>query len=134
MLVKPDFSEVAEEVVAGTYKGIIKKGDVKEWPNGGQYINWEIETYGELEPKNNGRRIYHKTAVAGKAAFQLQRLYRAVTGKAVTGEFDTEELVGKSVEVVVVDSVNRQTKEPTGYMEVKTVRAVPAPGSDVPRF
>lgn len=134
-LVTPDFAEVADEVTPGTYKGIVKKGEVKEWQTGTKYINWEIETYGESDTKNNGRRIFHKTPITGKGAFQLQRFYRAATGKSVTGAFDTEDVVGKSVEITVVDGVNRQTGEPTGYIEVKSVKpASEAPGPEVPRF
>jgi len=124
MLVKPDFSEVKDEVTPGTYRGVIKKGDVKSWPNGGEYVNWEIETYGETDPKNNGRRIFHKTSVSGAGAFQLQRLYRAATGEPLTGPFDTEQLVGRKVELVVVDGV--RNGEPTGYTEVKAVRPASA--------
>lgn len=121
-LVKPDFSEVQDAVAPGTYKCIVKKGEVKEWPNGGQYINWEMETYGETDPKNNGRRIFHKTSLSGKGAFVLQQFYMAAVGTALTGQFDTEQLVGKQVGVEVIDGVNRQTGEPTGYTEVKRVK------------
>jgi hypothetical protein len=120
-LIQPDFSEVAEAVTPGTYRVTVKKGEVKEWPNGGQYINWELETCGEAEAKNNGRRIFHKTATSGKGAFMLQQLVRAATGKVITGAFDTEEVVGKQIAVTIVDGVNRQTGEPTGYTEVKKV-------------
>ena len=50
-------------------------------------------------------------------------MYRAATGKALSGEFDTEELVGKELYVILVDGINRQTGEPTGYVEVKKVRS-----------
>ena len=123
MLVQPDFSEVRDEVSPGTYKGVIKKGEVKDWPSGGKYVNWEIETYGEADPKNNGRKIFHKTSVSGKSAFQLQKFYRAATGEILTGQFDTEQLVGKAVQVTLVDGTNREG-QPTGYVEVKTVSAV----------
>lgn len=123
-LVQADFSEIQDEVTPGTYKGVIKKGEVKAWPSGGQYVNWEIETYGETDAKNNGRRIFHKTSVSGKGAFMLQRLYKAATGQTLTGAFDTEQLVGKNVEVVVVDGV--RDGQPTGYVEVKAVRPVTA--------
>lgn len=122
MLVQPDFSEVADAVTPGTYKTIIKKGDVKEWQSGGQYVNWELETVGESDPKNNGRRIFHKTALSGKGAFTLQQIYQAAVGKALAGPFNTEELVGKTVVVELVDGVNRQTGEVTGYTEVKRVK------------
>lgn len=120
MLVTPDFSEVAEAVTAGTYKTIIKKGEVKEWPNGGAYVNWELETVGEANPKNNGRRIFHKTSIQGKGAFMLQQFYQAAAGQPLTGKFDTEQLVGKTVEVELVDGV--RNGEPTGYTEVKKVK------------
>lgn len=117
MLVTPDFSEVAEAITAGTYKCIVKKGEVKEWPSGGTYVNWELETIGSPEPKNNGRRIYAKTSVGGKGAFMLQQIYQAAVGQALTGAFDTEQLVGKSVVVDLVDGV--RDGQPTGYTEVK---------------
>lgn len=124
MLITPDFTDVAEEITAGTYKVRVKKGDVKEWPNGGQYVNWELETFGETEPKNNGRRVFHKTSCSGKGAFMLQKFYRAATGQPLSGQFDTEQLVGKEVVVEVVDGKDRQTGAPTGYTEVKSVRPV----------
>lgn len=123
-LIIPDFSEIAEEIGPGTYKVIIKKGDLKEWPSGGAYVNWEMETVGEAEPKNNGRRLFYKTSTSGKAAFQLQKLYKAAVGQALTGAFDTEQLCGKQVVVEVVDGVNRQTGEKTGYTDIKSVRPV----------
>lgn len=121
-LVTPDFSEIKEDVGPGTYNGIIKKSEVKEWPKGGQYINWEIETYGEKETKNNGRRIFHKTSLTGKGSFMLQKFYRAATGQTLTGAFDTDQLLGKQVQVLVVDGT--RNGEPTGYVEVKDVRPV----------
>lgn len=123
-LVKPDLSEVKDTVTAGTYKARIRKGEVKEFQSGQQYVNWELETYGEQDPKNNGRRIFHKTPISGGGAFRLQEMFNAATGQALTGEFDTDVLAGKNVQVVVVDGVNRQTGEPTGYPEVKKVTRV----------
>jgi len=122
MLVTPDFSEVAEEITPGTYRVLIKKGEVKAWPSGEQYVNWEMETFGESEPRNNGRRIFHKTSTSGKGAFQLQRLYKAATGRVLTGAFDTEQLAGKQIVVEVVEGVNRQTGEKTGYNDIKAIR------------
>lgn len=122
MLVQPDFSEIQDQLTPGTYKGIVKKGEVKDWPNGGKYVNWEIETFGETEPKNNGRRIFHKTPCTGKGAFQLQKFYKAATGQLLQGSFDTETLVGRKVELELVDGV--RDGQPTGYTEVKNVRPV----------
>lgn len=124
MLVKPDFSEIKEEVTPGTYKTIVKSGKTGEWPNGGTYVNWELETFGESEAKNNGRRIFYKTAVSGKGAFLLQKFYKAATNTILTGAFDTEQLVGKQLQVTVADGVNYKTKEPTGYLDVTEVKAL----------
>lgn len=121
-LVVPDFSEVADAVTAGTYKTIIKKGEVRNWQSGDQYVNWELETVGETDPKNNGRKIFHKTSIQGKGAFMLQQFYHAAAGKALVGKFDTEELVGKQVVVELVDGV--RDGQPTGYTEVKKVKRV----------
>lgn len=126
MLVQPDFSEIQDAIAPGTYKVRVKKGEVKEWPSGGTYINWELETFGESEPKNNGRRIFHKTSVSGKGAFVLQQFYKAAVGTALTGNFDTEQLVGKEIAVEVIDGVNRQTGEPTGYTEIKRAKPISA--------
>lgn len=121
-LITPDFSEIQDTVTPGTYKVMIKKGEVKEWPSGGTYVNWELETFGETETKNNGRRIFHKTSASGRGAFMLQQFYRAAVGSALTGNFDTEQLVGKQIAVEVVDGV--RNGEPTGYTEVKRVKAI----------
>ena len=123
-LVTPNFDEIQDEVAPGVYKCTVKKAEKKAWPNGGEYINWQLETYGESEPKNNGRAVWHKTALSGRGAFVLQKFYRAATGEMLTGAFDTEQLLGKRVEVEVVAGVNRTTGEASGYNEVKSVKAV----------
>ena len=123
-LITPDFSEIQEDITPGTYKVRIRKGDVKEWPNGGQYVNWEMETFGESDPKNNGRRVFHKTSCSGKGAFMLQKFYRAATGQSLTGAFETEQLNGKEIVVEVVEGKDRTTGAPTGYNEVKAVKPV----------
>lgn len=123
-LVTPNFDEIAGEIVPGRYRGIVKKAEAKEWSEGKPYINWEIETVGSANPKDNGRKIFHKTSTTGKGAFMLQKFYRAVTGEALSGSFDTDQLLGKQVELEMIEGVNRQTGEKTGYMEVKNVFAV----------
>ncbi len=121
-LIQPDFSDIQDAVGPGTYKVMIKKGEVKEWPSGGKYVNWEMETFGETDMKNNGRRVFHKTSTSGKGAFMLQQIYRAAVGQTLTGSFDTEQLVGKQVAIEVVDGV--RNGEATGYTEVKRVKPI----------
>lgn len=124
MLVKPDFSEIAEEIVPGDYSVTVKKAEVKAWPDGSNYINWTLETYGSPEQKNNGRYLFHKTSTSGKGAFMLQKFYRAATGEALTGAFDTEQLIGRKVAVQVVAGM--KDGQPTGYNEIKAVRPASA--------
>lgn len=124
MLVQPDFTEVAEEISPGTYRGVVKSVKEASWGEGKPYLNWEIETVGETDPKNNGRRIFHKTATSGKGAFMLQKFYKAATGEPLKGPFNTEQLMGKQIILEIVDGVNRTTGQPSGYIEVKNVRPV----------
>lgn len=124
MLIEPNFDDIQDAVAPGTYKVRVKKGEVKEWPNGGTYVNWELETFGEETQKNNGRKLFAKTATSGKGAFMLQAFYRAAVGQALTGSFDTEAVVGKELAVEVIDGVNRQTGEATGYTEIKRFKAL----------
>lgn len=120
MLIEPNFSDVKDPIVEGTYSARIVNAAVAEWPSGDKYVNWTLETFGETDPKNNGRRIYHRTPIAGGAAFKLQDLHVAALGTAAAGPFEAEALYGKEVKVVVVDGMNKHG-EPTGYPEVKKV-------------
>ncbi len=123
MLVQPSFDEAQVEITPGTYTTMIKKAEIKEYKSGDKYVNWTLETVREADPKNNGRFIYHKTALSGKGIFQLQKFYRAVTGQTLTGAFDTDQLLGKVVSVTVEDGMDRRQNPPTptGYTEVKNV-------------
>lgn len=122
-LIKPDFTEVPEQIGPGTYKGQVRTAAIKEWPSGDSYIEWVLETVQESNPKNNGRRIFHRTSTSGKGAFQLQKFYKAATGQALTGQFDTDQLIGKIVELTIEDGMDKKTGVPTGYTNVKDVRA-----------
>jgi len=123
-LVTPDLSGVQDQVTPGTYKCTVKKGDIKESSNGSLYINWRLETYGESESKNNGRSIFIKTPLSGGGAFRLQQIYTAAMGKPLPTEFNTDELLGRKVLAEVVDGMDRNTNQPTGYTEVKKIMKV----------
>lgn len=123
MLVTPDFTEVAEEITPGTYRGQIRKVEVGEWSSGTKHLKVEIETVGESDPKNNGRRVFDRLPLSGGGAFKLQRFYKAATGEALKGPFNTEQLLGKQVTMTIVDGVNKEGAK-TGYIEVKTYAAV----------
>lgn len=118
MLIKPDFSEIAEEITPGEYRVRITNATDGTYKTGTQYIKWTMETFGETDPKNEGRKIFYNTPIAGKGAFMIKRLWDAATGGAAMGEtFDTTQLFGKELSVVLTLNEN-------GYTEVKAVKAI----------
>lgn len=119
-LIKPNFEEVQDNVGVGTYRARIVDAKMGTWPAKDDkpevtFINWQMKTFAEQEEKNNGRSIFMRTPIAGKAAFRLRDLYRAAVGTDLKGQFDTEQLYGKEIEVTIVEGQN-------GYTEVKTIR------------
>jgi hypothetical protein len=128
-LIQPDFSEVKDNVEAGAYKARVVDAKIDQWAgkegkNPTSYINWTLETYGEAEAKNNGRKIFHKTPINGPGAFRLKEFYKAAIGEECPASgFDMAMLFGKEVELTVVDGKNK-AGELTGYTEVKAVKPV----------
>lgn len=123
-LVTPDFSGVQDRVGPGIYKVRVIDGKRGTWAGKDgkpptDYINWRMETFGEAEDKNNGRSIFHRTAISGPGAFRLQEFYRAAVGEDCTGAFDVTMLYGREVEVTVAEQKN----DPQ-YTEVKSVRSL----------
>lgn len=121
-LIKPDFSEVQDKVEPGEYK--LRVDSFKETSYTSQktqqevpVLNWRLVTFGESDPKNEGRSVFHRTPVAGGGAFKLKDLYKACTGEELEGEFDTDQLIGKEVGAVVIENDR-------GYTEIKSLRAL----------
>lgn len=126
--IKPDFSEVTDNVGPGTYSARVIGQETGAWPGKDgkpdtHFVKWTLETFNEEDPKNNGRRIFHRTPISGKGAFLFQQFYRAAFGNTEIPEdgIDLETFLGKEMTVTMVDGVDRVTKEPTGYVEVKSV-------------
>lgn len=120
MLVTPDFNEIQEDVGPGEYSVRITGADVDKWEKDGRtthFVKWTLETTGETDAKNNGRKIFDRTALNGKGAFRLKNLYVAATGEAPSGQFDTEMLLGRELKVVV-------DKDAKGYLNVKSYKRI----------
>jgi len=119
-LVQPNFDEVQSEIIPGEYRVRIVGAEQGTWEKEGRtttFVKWTLETTDESEPKNNGRKIFERTAVNGKGAFRLQRLYKAATGESLAGAFDTEQLLGKELKVAV-------ELDAKGYTNVKSFAAI----------
>lgn len=125
--IMPDFSECADRVGEGIYKCRVIDSKIDKWTGKDgkpdtPYIGWTLETYGEAESKNNGRKVFHNTPVLGKGAFRLRDFYRAAMGEdcPATG-FDRAMLHGRELEITIA-----KQKDNPEYTEIKAVKAVPA--------
>jgi len=124
LLVTPDFSGVQDRVGEGIYKARIVDSKVDQWAGKDgkkptTFINWTMETFNEVEDKNNGRKIFHRTPIEGGGAFRLQDLYRAAMGEECSGAFDRTMLHGREIEVTIAPQ-----KDKPEYTEVKAVRPI----------
>lgn len=127
-LVKPDFSEAKDSVTAGTYKVRVCGHKRGEWNNDRgttPWINWELQTFGETEEKNNGRRIFFKTPISGGGIFKFENFYKAAmkTPFPRGSDFDPEMIHGKDLQVTVVETTDAEGNL-TGFTDVKAMKAL----------
>ena len=115
VLIEPDFSEAVESLPAGEYPVRVVGCEQKDSKAGNVYLNWTLETFGKSSEQLNGRKVFHTTPITGKGAGILKAFVKAC-GMEVGGSFDTEELMG--AELVVVLAVNPDR----AYPEVKAVK------------
>lgn len=126
-LVMPDFSDVKDSVEPGVYKVRITDSKIDKWAakEAGKkdtyFVNWTMETFGEAEEKNNGRKVFHRTPVNGPGAFRLQEFYKAaMNGESCpTTGFDKNMLHSRELEITIAPQKN----DPQ-YNEVKSVKAL----------
>jgi len=110
--ITPDFSEVSEvnnePIPSGVYKTQVLAAEQKTSEKGQQYISWKLNIVGAEGDlaKFNNQWIFHSTMCEGKAANMLKKFYKAAMGEDLTGAFDTEQLLGKEVQVVVEQRFN----------------------------
>jgi len=129
MQITPDFSNASESapIPAGVYKTRITGCEQKtSQRTGNSYLNWKLTIFGadgELSRQNN-RPLFLVTMFSGPGAGRLKDLCKAATGAVPTGSFDTDNLIGKEVEVVVADRIDQQTGQPSSFPDVKHVRAI----------
>lgn len=123
-LIKPDLSEIKEDVAPGEYHVRVTGAELGEWAGKEgkpptKFVKWQLETVNEAEAKNNGRRIWHATPYTGGGAFRLSNFFKAATGEALTAEssFDTEMIMGREL-MVTVDTNDK------GYIEVRAEKSV----------
>ena len=126
-----DLSEAVElaSVPPGVYPARISGAEVKATKAGtGNYIKWEMTIFGaegELTRFNNSK-VWHNTMTSGKGAGMLKQFVKAATGEELSGGLDTDTLLGKEVSLTLAEGKD-QHGQPSGYPEVKAVKALAAP-------
>jgi hypothetical protein len=121
-MISPDFSEAADfaPITPGTYKARVIECQTKESKKGATYLRWTMEVFGADESlKVNNRKFWYNTMVTGKGAGNLKSLLRAAMGEVPT-QFDTDALLGKEVQVVLVQGRDQQGN-PSDFPDVKSV-------------
>ncbi len=128
-LIVPDFSEAPENLGPGVYYARIVDQEIGTWPANEKraaitFVKWTMETFNSSEPKNNGRKLFHRTGINGKGAGIFAAFYKAAMGTEYPkGQpFSPEMLLGKELEVTVVDGM--KDGQLTGYTEVKAVKSL----------
>lgn len=117
MLVNPDFSETQDPLTAGEYPVRVTGVDQKTSQKGAPYLRWELTTFNSADSKNDGRKVWHTTMLAGPGAGMLKGFYKVCTGEDLDGNFDTEQLLGKEfIAIVAIDD--------NGYTNVKGMKPI----------
>lgn len=126
MRLTPDYSESAfVPVPAGVYKVRILKAEYdagKEF-NGNPpvpRIAWELETFGSPQKAHNNRKIWHRTPTSGQFSGVLAQFVRAIDPEYNLGELDTDNFIGKEVEV----EIEYPKKKDGSIMEYPQVKKV----------
>ena len=125
-LIEPDFSEAADGVPPGTYSANIVKHEMKQSRAGASYLRWQLTVFNAQDSRVNGQSVWTNTMLSGKGTVMLQRLYQAALGTKLEGSFDPDTLLGKPVSVTVIDGIDKDTGEKTGFAEVKAIKALVA--------
>ena len=121
MLIQPDFSEVLEGVPAGTYTANVVDAEMRDSKAGNKYVRWQFTIFGAADTRVNGKSVWTNTPVSGKGAFRLKALFVSALGE-LPQTFESEQVMGKSVVLDVVEGIDNQTGEKTGFAEVKAIR------------
>lgn len=101
MLIQPDFTEAQDSFTPGEYMFRVVSVEQKTSQKDQPYLNWTLEQIGSEEPKNNGRKHWYVTMLAGRGAGMLKDFYKACTGETLEGEFDTEQLINKELVMIL---------------------------------
>lgn len=125
-LITPDFTQAQDQVEPGIFHSRIVKVTTTEWAAKDDrpatpVLKWELETFNEAEPKNNGRKIFLQTAIGGKYLSKFENLYFAAMGEKYKRgtAFDAQMLMGREVELTLV-----QQKTNADFTDVASIKPI----------
>lgn len=125
MKITPDYSEALESgpVPAGVYNTRIDSWTEKTSKAGAKYLSWKLVIFGAQgdSAKQNNRVVFLTTMTSGPGAGILKSFVKAALGEVPT-EFDTDNLVGRELQVTLVDR-QKPDGEP-GWPEVKAMAPI----------
>ena len=131
--IQPDYAESSmAPLPAGTYFARIVEAEYENHPKSGQIIKWELEVFGNPEKKFNGKGIYHRTNISGQFSGYLKLFLQAINPNYAGEAFDTDDYIGKELEVTIAYDIDKQTGQPSQYSKIKKVAPYVAVESDVP--
>jgi len=128
MKITPDFSEASEDLGSlpdGTYKTRIVEVEPKQSAKGNSYLKWKLQVFGgegDIARYNNWP-VFYNTMLEGPGSGMLKKFLKCAMNEEVAGEFDSEMLLGREIEVTVQtgkDEMGRNRKWP----DVKAVAAI----------
>jgi hypothetical protein len=119
----PDFSEVVE-IAKGSYHARLAGVLSKQSQKGDHMLQWELVIVDNADPRLNGKKLKYTTMTSGPGARNFKQLVRATINPTYDGgSVDTDNLLGKIIEIVVKDGKDKEG-HPTGFPEVATVSRV----------
>lgn len=131
--VLPNFSEVNEfeNLADGTYPVRVFGVEGRKTKDGTPYLNWTLKVFDSPEPRANGRIIFHNTPISGQYAYILRNFLKAANPEYPGGKFDTDDFIGRALEVTIKNKPDPKTGAPSKYPSV-TKQAPYVPSGSVP--
>lgn len=131
-LLQPDFSEEVTGPAPGLYRARI--ANVEQTfakSSGNPMVKWKLEVAGPSSTFT----VWNTTMLAGRGVGFFRRFVEAVEPSYDGGPIDTDTLIGKTVQVELIDEYTQDGKK-TGYLRVKEAfqdtDATDFPTTDVP--
>ena len=121
MKINPDYSESSfAPPKEGVHFVRIVEAEAKPGTKG-PIIQWKMETFGNDEINQNGKNIWHRTDISGQYSGMLNLFLKAINPEYVGGEFDTDDCIGKELEVSISYPIDKKTGVTSQYPQVKKV-------------